>query len=342
MLVTVPLRDQLDEKTTDGQPDENARANCVPASLAAALSALTGHAYYGDELKDAVYGQTYTGATDPARYISYLAAQGVHMWEVRAASGDALVATIRAELALGHPVYGAIPSEWGITTAADVAAHGGPTHAVMFCDADPAAETLTAMNPWPVDGQHAFYQTMSAAWWATRLVYGHVFPIASGASSMPFIKQPDGSVRDDQTGVVLHLGMAAYVLAHNVEQHALLGETYYTPDDSFVPCGGGLILTYNKGENAIRADRGGETLLAIWRQLASATTRAAAAESQARTLTTQIAALQAEVDALRHTPVDPNDPAALAAIRALAAALASLPPAKPVASAPSEPQAPAA
>jgi hypothetical protein len=334
MLVIVPLRDQLDERTTDGQPDENARANCVPASLSAALSALTGRAYYGDALKDAVYGQAYTGATDPARYIAYLAAQGVRMWEVRSGSGDALVATIRAELALGHPVYGAIPSEWGITTAADVAAHGGPTHAVMFCDASPAAGTLTAMNPWPVDGQHAFYQTMPAAWWASRLVYGHVYPLAPGASAMPFTKQPDGSVRDDQTGVVLHLGMAAYVLAHTVQQHALLGETYYTPSDSFVPCGGGLILTYNKGENAVRADRGGETLLALWRQLASATARAEAAEGQARALGAQVATLQAELNAQQRTPVDPNDPAALAAIRALATALASLPPVAPAASEP--------
>lgn len=308
MLINVPLRDQLDEKTTDGRPDENARANCVPASLAAALSALTGHPYYGDELKDATYGQAYTGATDPAHYIAYLAAQGVRMWEVRGATGDALVATVRAELALDHPVYGAIPSQWGSTTAADIATHGGPTHAIMFCDANPAAGTLTAMNPWPLDGQHAFYQTMPAVWWASRLVYGHVFPL-EGAASMSYIKQPDGSARDDQTGVVLHLGMAAYVLANDIPQHALLAETYYTTTDSFVPCTGGLILTYNKSENTVRADHGGEALLALWQQLAAASA--------------QVSALQAQLTASREQPTDPS---AAAAIRALAAAIAALPP----------------
>ena len=104
------------------------------------------------------------------------------------------------------------------------------------------------MNPWPVDGQHAVYQTMPAAWWASRLVYGHVYPLAlKGALVMPFVKQPDGSVRDDRTGVVLRLGMAAYVLAHNVAQHALLPETYYTTDDSFAPCDGCLQQAGTRG-----------------------------------------------------------------------------------------------
>jgi hypothetical protein len=176
VLVGLPLRNQLQEPTSDGQSDENARANCVPASLAAALSALSGRDYEGDELKDAVYGQGYTGATDPVRYVDYCRAQGVRMWPVDG-GGAQMVTTIAAELAQGHPVYGAIPSQWGNTTAADIAAHGGPTHVVMFCDANPGAATLTAMNPWPVDGHNAFYQTMPSAWWATRLVYGHIYPM---------------------------------------------------------------------------------------------------------------------------------------------------------------------
>jgi hypothetical protein len=55
MLVNVPLRDQLAEPVLDHAPDENARANCVPASLSAAFTALTGRACYDDELKHAVY-----------------------------------------------------------------------------------------------------------------------------------------------------------------------------------------------------------------------------------------------------------------------------------------------
>jgi hypothetical protein len=325
MLVEVPLRDQLAEPTADHQPDENARANCVPASLSAALSALTGRPFFGDQLKDAVYGEAYTGATDPARFVSYAAQQGVRMWEVRGA-GATLAATIAAEVVQGHPVYGAIPSFWGNTTAADIAAHGGPTHAVMFCDASRAAGTLTAMNPWPVNGHSAFYQTMPLAWWASRLVYGHVFPLAreEGGSPMAFIKQPDGSARDDKTGVVLHFGMAAYVLAHNVAQHALLAETYYSASDSFVPCDGGLVLTYNKAENIVRADRGGEALLAVWNELAAANSRATAATDQARGLAAQVTSLQAQLAQAQQAQPTVAEAAASSAIRALAAALADV------------------
>src|SRR5258708_6424476 len=112
----LPLRDQLTEPQTDGHPDNNASANCVPASLSSGISYLIGRDVYGGDLKDAVYGPNYTGATDPAHFIDYLLAQyGIKMWEVRG-SGDQLVATIKAELANGHPVTGAIPSQWGITT----------------------------------------------------------------------------------------------------------------------------------------------------------------------------------------------------------------------------------
>lgn len=139
-----------------------------------------------------------------------------------------------------------------------------------------------------------------------------------GASTMAFVKQPDGSARDDQTGVVLHYGMAAYVLAHDVAQHALLAETYYTADDSFVPCDGGLILTYHRQENTVRTDHGGEALLAIWNQLAAANARATTAASQVHDLAAQVAALQAQ---LAHA--QPADASASAAIRALATALAA-------------------
>lgn len=145
-----------------------------------------------------------------------------------------------------------------------------------------------------------------------------------GASAMSIVKQPDGSARDDKTGVVLHAGMAAYVLEHAITQHALLAETYYTPDDSCVPCDGGLILTYNRQENAVRADHGGETLLAVWNQLSAANDRAATTAAQARDLAAQVDALRAQLaQAQTSTPADAT---ARAAIHALAAALADVAP----------------
>lgn len=187
MLVDAPLVDQLNEGTLDGQSDENARANCVPASLTAGIRALVpGATVDGDSLKDAVYGQGYTGATDPARYVAYLASQyGVTMTRYPAdgtsATGAALVQQIIAGLQRHEPVTGAIPSQWG-TAPADPLNPVGGTHEVTFCDYD--GTNLTAMNPWPVNGASAFYQTQPASWWASRLVYGRVFVLSGGHMSI--------------------------------------------------------------------------------------------------------------------------------------------------------------
>lgn len=299
MLVNAPLVDQLAESTLDGQPDENARANCVPASLTSGVRALVpGAVVDGDALKDAVYGQGYTGATDPARFAAYLAAHyGVTLTRAPGsgtASGAALVSTIIAGLERHQPVTGAIPSQWSQVPPDPLNPVGG-THEVLFCDYDAAAGTLTAMNPWPEPPtNNAFYQTEPVAWWQARLVYGRVFTLAREAD-MAFIRQPDGSARDDQTGVVLHLGMAAYVLANDTSEHALMGETYYDEANSFVPLTGGLVLSYNKGENVVRADRAGETLQAVWQQLVAA--RAAGGDPAGQAAIALLAKVRADLAA---------------------------------------------
>lgn len=272
MLVNAPLVNQL-APNENGVVDRNAQADCVSASLGAAADALLGDHFGGGDLKDRVpaYGPQYQGATDPAAYIPLLASLGIRMWEVQG-DGDALVQVVHQQLSQGHPVTGAIPSSWGNTTAAQIAANGGPTHEILFCDAGNG--WLTAMNPWPVDGRNAFYQTMADSWWASRLVYGRAFPLERIAS-MAFTRLPDGSAQDDQTHVILHFGMANHVLSKNVQQHALMAEAYYDGSNSFVPFDGGLVLTYNKAENAVRDDRAGQTVQALYNALMAAKAGAA-------------------------------------------------------------------
>ncbi|HEY7984331.1 MAG TPA: hypothetical protein VID73_09190 [Ktedonobacterales bacterium] len=320
MLVAVPLRDQLDEKTTDGAPDENARANCVPASLAAALSALTGRDYEGDELKDAVYGQGYTGATDPARYVAYAAAQGVRMWEVDG-SGAWMVAAIAVELARGHPVYGAIPSQWGNTTAADIAAHGGPTHAVMFCDASPGGATLTAMNPWPVDGRSAFYQTMPSAWWATRLVYGHIYPMERTMLQITdvaafFTAQDDTHWTCRQNGHTLALGMLAawraWPAAGGLGGLTALGLPLGNEE---YPLAGASLQRFERGVLVWDPDRKLDSPPGASGPVYLAHLESGPGQDP------RVAALQAQLDEARHSATSAG--AALQAVHALGAALAA-------------------
>lgn len=192
MLVNVPLVDQLNEAVTDGGPDEAARANCVPASLTGLVLALVpgatihGAPINGDALRDAVYPESYTGATDPAAYVAYLAAQfHIEMTQSDSADGHQLVAQIVAALQRHEPATAAIPSMWGNDyTGVDMVHFSGGTHQVAFCDYDAATTELTAMNPWPVNGQTAFYQTQPAAWWAARIVYGRMFALSGGHMSI--------------------------------------------------------------------------------------------------------------------------------------------------------------
>lgn len=215
MLVPCPLVDQLNESTADGGPDEAMYANCVPASLSSALQALTGKTYDGDQLRDAVYGEGSTGATDPAAYRPYLAAQGVTMWEV---TGDQelLITVILDALLDGRPATGAIPSMWA-TAPADPVHPVGSTHEVVWCDYD--GVNLTAMNPWPSDGQpgaagQAFYQTQPVAWWQARIVYGRVFPM-EGNMGVPIGWSDDGTTLKSPAGVPVHGAIRSWVLAHN-------------------------------------------------------------------------------------------------------------------------------
>lgn len=50
--------------TSDGQPDENAKNNCLPESLAECIKYITKVELSADLIKDIEYGEAYTGFTD--------------------------------------------------------------------------------------------------------------------------------------------------------------------------------------------------------------------------------------------------------------------------------------
>lgn len=172
MLVNLPLKNQLNDPNSDGHPDNNQTANCVAEVMASIAEEASGQDVHGGDLKDAAYGASYVGATNPDNYAKVLHDEYHVDLQMFAGDANALVQAIISHLKNHTAVAGAIPSQWGNTTAADIAAHGGPTHEIGFCDYD--GTNLTAMNPWPLDGHNAFYHTMPVAWWASRLVYGHV------------------------------------------------------------------------------------------------------------------------------------------------------------------------
>lgn len=255
MLINAPLTDQLAAYLPDGQPDPNRQADCVPASLASGITAITDKSMTTGDLKTLVYGANYTGGTDPYRYMEWLNAHpayGVRLIEQTSQDGAQLVSLIRAGLREGHPMSGAIPSMWGTTTAAQIAASGGPTHEVLWCD--DSAGQLTAMNPW-----HGFYHTNTDAWWASRIVYGRVF----------VMEQAETSGASFQIGA----GIAAYIAAHPEYGQPIANEVYVGTAMAGVPMSSGATLVWDNVGHMVRADWGAKYWMA---RLAEAEAKAAA------------------------------------------------------------------
>lgn len=206
--------DQLHDATSDGQADENARFNCVPTSIAEGLHILTDGVINGDELKDAVYGQGYTGVQMAALYVPYCAAHGVTL-TAHDDSQAGLIATIHAQVATGHPVVLTMPSQWG-TAPSDPVHPSGYTH--VGCAVGVGDGAIRVMNPWG-----GFWQDESDVWWQARLCYGqvwvmqraaHVAKVGTGMNEIPAAWSDDGATLRAPNGQVCVHGMRAYLLAH--------------------------------------------------------------------------------------------------------------------------------
>lgn len=356
-LYTIPgatLLNQLSAPTTDGAPDENARENCVPTSLACGLRPLTGRVYEPDQLKDAVYGQGYTGTQAAAHYVAYCAAQGVRLASYNGAQ-SALVAELHAQISAGHPCLVTMPSNWG-TAPADPVHPSGYTH--VGCAVGCADGVIEVMNPWG-----GFWQTETDEWWAARLCYGQIWILSlESSASVPtgptggatMWKDAGNGVAVDSRGVRAEHAMATYLLAHpslgDVVAGWTSGETYYDGTHSMLPLEGDTVLQWDTARGSV-AEMGGEVAVALYNQAQSAKATATAAQMANAALTAnkadllnQITALQQRVtaaeaaaqaaQAAEQTAQQQAQEAQQAAQAAQAAAQAAPAPAQPPVSAP--------
>lgn len=110
----VPLLDQLHEATADGQPDENARMNCVFASNAALATAYLHKPFNGDQLKDmdSNYGQGYTGGASEKNLVDTMARLGIKVARVAHDTQQELIDEIQHHVPQGHGVIVTMPSQW--------------------------------------------------------------------------------------------------------------------------------------------------------------------------------------------------------------------------------------
>lgn len=143
----VPLLSQLNEPTSDGGPDENARYNCVFTCNAALATAYLHRPFNGDQLKDMdnTYGQGYIGGASELYLVDTMRTLGITVTALKSATQQGLVDILHREIAAGHPCIVTMPSQWG-TAPANPRTYGGSMHAGLMCGYGP--NTLRCMNPW--------------------------------------------------------------------------------------------------------------------------------------------------------------------------------------------------
>jgi hypothetical protein len=341
----VPLINQLDEKTLDGEPDENTRNNCVFASNAALATAYLRKPYWGDQIKDMdpKYGQGYTGGASEVNLVGTMATLGITMTRVQSSTQQGLIQTIHDEVGKGHGVIVTMPSQWNSAPTNPAyqpwnpRRYRGPSHVGLACGIGGTAGDgfIRVMNPWG-----GFWHDGSDSYWSARLLKGEVWVGTQAIGGSTMAKIVPGGWKDDgkgtltaPNGVPVIKGFRDYVLSYpggwEAANWPLAAEQHIAAPMSIEPGNSAI------GPGARQDFR--------WRSLGWTKTRDAyiiwtgqdirALEQQLATATAQVAQLGAQVEQLKAAPpaapatptapgpIDPKATEALAALNELAKAL---------------------
>ncbi len=203
-LAGFPAVSQRTTVTSDGRPSEDALYDCVPASIGAVMLWLEGKSAWDstinpDKMKDAVYGDAYTGGTSASRYVQIAHDMGFTLSDMNAPTALGTVALARALLLQHEPAIFTMLDPY-VDTSLDE--YRDWTHVCVFVGAD--AGGLTAMDPFIAQ---LVYK--SDATWASLLRANQVWTVEK------IMSVPQGWVYEGTTlhspGADLVLGFAAYV-----------------------------------------------------------------------------------------------------------------------------------
>jgi hypothetical protein len=211
-LTNFPTLSQNHEDTGHQYPDVNAGMDCVPTSIAAALTWFTGTQYYGDEIIDQVgaYGPTYTGGTAAVNFESYCAQRGVSLFPVDGSPAQ-LVAAIHSQLHLNRPVLVTVPGQWN-NPATSGQNPGNVTHVMVVCGDGPGS--IEVMNPWT-----GAFEEYSDSWFEVKVCYGQIWPMEG--HMIPDGWTDDGTVLTAPNGMKIDTGMRTYILETYPRSHGV-------------------------------------------------------------------------------------------------------------------------
>ena len=183
ILSKFPMVTQRTSITTDGLASENAGWDCVEASVGACILWYQGKQQWDkqvnpDMLKDAAYGQYYTGGTGAGRLIGICRALGFHLYPISGSPAE-LVAQAHKLIESGRPAIFTEPDPYSSNPA--------DSHVCVFYADGPG--NLTALDPYPVPAG-ANVQRLDAVWQA-RLLFNQIWTIEPLGEDIPMLQPTD-------------------------------------------------------------------------------------------------------------------------------------------------------
>lgn len=195
ILTKFPMVSQLTSKTSDGKPSENAPFDCVPASIGAAILWYQGKTQWDDtinpdRLKDAAYGEAYTGGTAAAAYINVCKSLGYNLYPINGNPTE-LVQKAHELIDTGIPVVFTEPDPY-VNPAL------GWSHVCVWYASGPG--NLTALDPYiaaPIQ--------RTDAQWANLVQFNQIWVVeTTGGLHMLQLTDPMGKYFTDAGGSVWH------------------------------------------------------------------------------------------------------------------------------------------
>lgn len=169
------------------QEPSNPRDDCVFTSCAEIVTALTGHAITGSQIKamDNNYGAKYVGFASAGNLVDTLNRLGVILTRRGSSTQSGLVALLRTFVAAGSPCLVTMPSQWNSAVSVrgyNPRTYTGYMHVGVACGL--GSGMIRVMNPW-----QGFWQDGTDSYWAQRLLTGDIW-VATRKPTPPVVQTP--------------------------------------------------------------------------------------------------------------------------------------------------------
>jgi hypothetical protein len=203
ILYKFPMVTQRTNVRPATDPDPNGGWDCVEASVGVCLLWYLGLNQWTeqinpDALKNAAYGDYYTGGTSAGRLVSFCRALGLHLYPIDGTPAQ-LVQTAHQLIESGRPAIFTEPDPYS--------SNPNDSHVCVFFADGPG--NLTALDPFPVPNGASVQRTDAA--WQARLLFNQLWTMEPLGEDIPMLQPTDPmgrfyQVKNDHTWHCIQTG----------------------------------------------------------------------------------------------------------------------------------------